>query len=136
MGIKSTTRGGAGAGRGDDPHRSLYAKDMGVPEAWATGPGKASFTGSIVGGDGKRMWMSAESTGGGATDTHEIPFAHELKPGAEGLAAFDQQYGVNRENPSAGKKWKAEGTYDYRGKGMTWALSPVDDGTPPIPRGR
>ena len=141
MAIKATSRGGSGAGRGDDPYAADYAKRMGVPQQWVTGPGKAKFSGSIAGfeatgphagGMGKgNLFFTAESTGGGATDSHLIPFRHpSMNP--DNPHAFNKHFGVNTNNPSAGKKWVAEGRYERQGLtadspwGMNWSLRPHD----------
>jgi hypothetical protein len=67
MGIKSSLRGGP-TGRGDDPHSVTGPPDMFV----------GKFLGSMpLGGGGdspyrERHYFSAESTGGGETDSHSI----------------------------------------------------------------
>lgn len=138
MGIKSSNRGGAGAGRGDNPHTDAiakriddrnaeeYGKKMGVPKAWVTGHNTAKFKGSVVGHDNGNLWFTAESTGGGESDSHQIPYVH-------GSMAqkwkFDQHFGVNNEDPSKGRKWVAEGTHGApgMGPGMNWTVRPARD---------
>ena len=96
MAIKSTRPGGADAGRGDDPHtndwktpgkahynqRMKIAKESGVPEAWVGKDFGISFSGKYLGSPSPGMSsFSAESTGGGETDSHSIswkgPNPHE-----------------------------------------------------------
>lgn len=135
MAIKATGRGGAGAGRGDDPHYADYAKRMGVPKQWVTGPGTAKFTGSVAGftgaGGAGNVWFTAESTGGGESDSHQIPFSHPSMDTGEAWR-FDKHFGVNRQNPSAGRKWTAEGKHVPVKRGnewvneMQWNLYPAD----------
>lgn len=137
MGIKSTSRGGAGAGRGDNPYAADYAKRMGVPQQWVTGHNTAKFTGSISGFTGERgsgnLWFTAESTGGGATDSHQIPFHHPHMDASRSWQ-FDKHFGVDRNNPSAGKKWTAEGKHVPVQRGnewaneMQWMIRPARDG--------
>lgn len=88
MGIKATRPGGADAGRGDDPHgtndwqtpgkpqyneRMRVAKESGVPDAWVGKDLGISFSGKYLGSPSPGMAsFSAESTGGGETDSHTI----------------------------------------------------------------
>lgn len=119
----------------EDRQIEQHAKSMGVPKEWVTGPSSASFTGSVIGHTGSvdstsgELWMTAESTGGGSSDSHRIPFAHPLmEGGSSGKFAFNKHFGVNENNPKSGKKWTATGTQQWDPKlqanKMSWTLSP------------
>lgn len=115
--------------------REEWGKQMGVPHQWVTGIGKAEFTGSIAGhvsdeksGKGQLMF-TAESTGGGQTDSHMIPFTHPfMARGGQNAYQFQKFFGVDSKNPMAGKKWKAKGEQKYnpttRSHSMHWSLEP------------
>lgn len=125
MGISaSRPASGANAGRGDNPHfaemaarvndenKTKYAKEMGIPKQWVTGSDTAKFSGRVVGWDGiggaNKLWLSAESTGGGVTDSHQIEWTHHLMDSSN-PHAFNKFFGVNTSNPERSQKWTAEG---------------------------
>lgn len=132
MAIKATQRGGADAGRGDDPHSSKFppvpknphgipqssaddwGKAMGVPSAWVKGPREAEFSGSVKGFTGDKgkgqLWLSSESTGGDSTDSHLIDFSHPFM-NSSSSNKFNEFFGVNPGNPGAGKKWNVKGSH-------------------------
>lgn len=91
MGINSSQRGGAGAGRGDDPH--------GVTgESRLTGA-----TASYLGGEGNTHFFSAEATGGGKTDSYALTLNPEhstagLRKG--GVYHINMETGPNGFHPT------------------------------------
>lgn len=130
MGIKSSRPGGADAGRGDDPYANDWqtpgkahyearvgkAKQLGIPHAWVGKDFDIGFSGNVVGyPDAKHITLSAESTGGGESDSHTVPFAHGFDDSPKGRAGFNSVYKGNvrmrgREGPG----------------GLSWTLHPGD----------
>lgn len=141
MGISaSRPASGANAGRGDNPHfaemaarvndevKEHNAKSMGIPKQWATGYNTAKFSGRIVGWDGSgasthRLWLSAESTGGGATDSHTINWHHPTMNESHPYN-FNKFFGVNPDRPELSKKWTAVGEFNHATKAMHWQMRP------------
>jgi hypothetical protein len=116
-----------------DKMHTEWATRMGVPKQWVTGHSTAKFSGSIAGftgakGDGN-IHFTAESTGGGATDSHSIPFKHPYMDSGS-AHHFNKFFGTNPNNPSAGAKWVAEGRMAPNGiradsgQSMHWTLRP------------
>ena len=97
MGISSNMRGGAGAGRGDNPHPE-EPKAQGPRRTFHPmwGSGGANAVGTYLGNAGGSHFFSAESTGGGESDSHIVTDTDKFS--AKGLTkgqryAFDRKTG-------------------------------------------
>jgi hypothetical protein len=139
MAIKSTRPGGSYAGRGDVPHsdylnkaRSERAASHGIPTNWVSQDLKdISVTGRVLGyPDGRHITLSAESTGGGETDSHNIPFAHGYGNSPEDRAAFKRTYGGPDTPGVYGTrtvKLRAKADNKDHPSGLSWTMHPGDD---------
>lgn len=104
-----------------------HATRMGVPTEWAKSHNTAEFSGSVKGFVGEKgkghLVFSAESTGGGETDSHMIPFNHPFMDNSQ-KASFDKFFGVGTD-----KKWTVKGQYGPAGiradagNKMAWNLN-------------
>jgi len=106
MGINSTIRGGAGAGRGDDAHGVTHGDEGKIRTQ--KHPMQGRMTVDSVGiykgstgtpGQPRSHFFSAESTGGGETDSHQIDDTEHFKPG---LMQVGQRYAFSREHGHSG----------------------------------
>lgn len=88
------------------------AERMGVPHAWVSGPNRAEVTGKVVGHHNGQMFISAESTGGGVTDSHAIDWPTSLNR--------DQFIGKNMT-------FTAEGDYGKHGSHSGWTVKGITD---------
>lgn len=95
-------------------HAAKRGKEMGVPAEHVSGGNSARFTGQVMGRQGNKLFLSAGSTGGGKSDTHQIEFATSR--------TNDRNFGKTFQG---GKNWDVSGEYDYKAKKMNWTLNPV-----------
>lgn len=97
-------------------HAEERGKQMGVPAQHVSGGNTSSFVGTVVGREGNNLFMSAESTGGGKSDTHMIPFRT-----AHSDASFQRNM--------VGKKFRVDGEDRYVGdtRSHDYSLSPYKE---------
>lgn len=103
-----------------------YGSRMGVPTQWVKDHRTAGFSGSVKGFVGEKgkghLVFSAESTGGGETDSHMIPFNHPFMDSSQ-KHSFDKFFGVG-----TGKQWTVKGQMSPNGiradsgSSMHWTL--------------
>jgi len=67
-------RTGANEARIDSKYAAKWGAEMGVPAQHVSGPDNTSWSGKVLGRQGNQLFFSAESTGGGASDSHAIEF--------------------------------------------------------------
>ena len=65
---------GASEARIDSKYAAKWGAEMGVPAQHVSGPDSTSWSGTVRGRQGNQLFLSAESTGGGPTDSHIIEF--------------------------------------------------------------
>lgn len=107
MGISSNMRGGAGAGRGDNPHPEETHGEEGLTRTQAhplQGRGGADSVGTYLGftgnpGGPRSHFFSAESTQGGESDSHVIHDSERFQ--AKGLDV-GKRYAFSREQGHSG----------------------------------
>lgn len=105
MAINNKMRGGSGAGRGDNAHNTTHGDEGKIrtqPHP-LQGRGVADTVGTYLGSSGdpsgpRTHMFSAESTGGGASDSHSISDTKDFKwNGTPG-----ERYAFNREQGHSG----------------------------------
>jgi len=106
MAINSSMRGGAGAGRGDDPHQTTHGEEglIRTQPHPLQGRGGVDSVGTYLGytgtpGQERSHYFSAESTQGGASDSHVI---HDSKYFKAGGLSVGSRYAFSREQGHSG----------------------------------
>lgn len=126
MSIKSNMRGGARAGRGDNAHAESHGDEGKIrtqPHP-LQGRGGADTVGTFLGstgGDGQpySYLFSAESTGGGETDSHVISDTEDFRAG---IMHVGDRYAFSRERGHSGTISKYDPKVHYGIPG-----APMDD---------
>ena len=128
MGINNTQRGGAGAGRGDDPHGVTHGEEGLTRTDFHPLMGNSSYdsVGTYLGSTGapgnpRSHFFSAESTKGGQTDSHVVHDTDQFKWHGD----LGKKYAFNRKNAHSGNISPYNGSVHYGIPGAPMSDTPA-----------